>query len=388
MIKTNKIVLEAPKVIDDNKIHCHFRCSEEISKYFNDYTFCMEVNEDVNSVPMSILIIPALSNICPIAWFTEADIYVDEMDQDFYEALNTIKGSFQKMYPKFSFKSTLHYNQLNKNKGYDDQKSGLFFSGGVDSLTSYVRKRHERPYLLSVWGADIPLSESEGWNRVQNDIKEFSTNHQLEPLFIKSNLKSFLNYKKLKAILSKQWWGSIQHALGLIGLSAPLAFIKGMNTIYLGSTDNPLSLPWGSHPSIDNNVKWGETQAISEGMELLRLDKLKVLAEYIKNVDPTIQIRVCWVKENGMNCNECEKCSRTIAGLMTVGLNPNDHGFNMNRDTLVNFFNDYKEKYFHTLSDARYLEWISMKSYLANNHSFNPEYSDFYQWVLESDFTR
>ncbi|KRF47250.1 hypothetical protein ASG98_17025 [Bacillus sp. Soil531] len=394
MRNQNKIVLDPPKVRGGNKIYCHFKCSGKVSKYFNENNFYMKLNANVESVPQSILIIPALSNICPVAWVTGTDIYVEEIDQEFLEALNTVKKSFQKLYPKHSFKGDIKYKKIKENKGYGKKKSGLFFSGGADSVASYIRKRHEKPYLLTVLGADIPLSENEGWGRVKSHTNQFAKMHKLTPLFIQSNLRSFLNERNLNKSYSKHglrgWWGGIQHGLGLVGLSAPLTFIKGMNKIHFASTpllshNNTLySTSWGSHPSIENNLKWGDTQVALDGTHLNRFDKIGIIAKYIKKNGSNLQLRVCWESKKGSNCGKCEKCARTMANLLSEGLNPSNHGFRMNKNLLKSMKKNKKS--FMKLNKP---QWKIIQKKLSNKiPDADSEYYDFCQWIVKVNFQR
>jgi hypothetical protein len=38
-------------------------------------------------------------------------------------------------------------------------------------------------------------------------------------------------------------------------------------------------------------------------------------------------LRVCWDSRGGRNCCACEKCYRTIAGLLAEGVDPEKYGF-------------------------------------------------------------
>lgn len=390
----NKVVLESPQVKNGNKLYCRFSCSGKVGRYFKEKTFYMEINENIGSVPKSILLIPVLSNICPVAWIAGADIYVEEIDQQFLEALNVLKNSFQKLYPKHSFKGNIKYKKIKKNKGYGKKKSGLFFSGGVDSIASYIRKSQENPYLLTVKGADIPLSEKEGWTKVKNHTKQFAKEHRLTPFFIQTNLRSFLNESNLNKDYAKQglrgWWGGVQHGLGLVGLSAPLTFIKGIDKIHFASTpllsnnNNLYSTSWGSHPLIENNIKWGETKVILDGTKLNRFDKIKIITDYIKKKGSKLQLRVCWESKKGQNCGKCEKCARTMANLLAEGVNPSNHGFRMNAKLL-----QYMKKNKKSFMKLNKVQWkILQKKLSAKMPNQNSEYYNFCQWIVKVNFQR
>lgn len=130
------------------------------------------------------------------------------------------------------------------------------------------------------------------------------------------------------------WWGGVKHGLALLGLCAPITYTEEINKLYIASSFTKLfSYPWGSHPDIDNNVKWAGTKAEHDGYELSRQDKIEVIADYIRKEYPDLYIRSCWASDKGLNCSKCEKCSRTITGLELAGSDPNNHGYIVNADT-------------------------------------------------------
>jgi len=49
-------------------------------------------------------------------------------------------------------------------------------------------------------------------------------------------------------------------------------------------------------------------------------------------------LRVCYSQFRSFNCNQCEKCRRTITALTLEGIDPNEHGFNIDG----NFFGKLK----------------------------------------------
>jgi len=99
-----------------------------------------------------------------------------------------------------------------------------------------------------------------------------------------------------------------------------------MPYVYISSTFNSeFQQSWGTHPEIDDQVRWASTQVVHEGLNLTRQQKLGVIARHVYGANPPVLIRVCWGRST--NCGRCEKCIRTIIGLLLTGLDPNDHGF-------------------------------------------------------------
>src|SRR5690606_23972480 len=68
-----------------------------VHHFYSEYTI------DISDTPRSILSIPFLSNIAPIAWVYDATIYIDEIDEDFLNSLDDVKEAFSLMYPSISF---------------------------------------------------------------------------------------------------------------------------------------------------------------------------------------------------------------------------------------------------------------------------------------------
>jgi hypothetical protein len=78
--------------------------------------------------------------------------------------------------------------------------------------------------------------------------------------------------------------------------------------------------PYGTHPLIDHLYSSGELRIRHDGVTLSRLDKTGLIA----NWDVALQnLRVCnqfkRYKSGSLNCGRCEKCVRTMLGLLAVG---------------------------------------------------------------------
>lgn len=390
----NKLIVKAPKIVDDHSVYCDFTYSTGINMFFKVNTFFVEYNSKINNVPRSILIIPFLSNICPIAWASDTDIYLEEIDKEFLESLKLIKDSFQKMYPNLKLSGDIYVDKIIESKGYSRKNSAVLFSGGVDSLTTFIRTRNENPYLITIWGADIRLHQYDAWKKVKLQITEFGRKYRVGNLFIKSNFRTFIDYTMLNKAYAKyvvSWWGGVQHGLGLLGLCAPLTFSEGISTIYNAATrteTEPFFIPWGSHPSIDNHVKWGETETIHDGYELTRQDKLGVISKYIKSIDSKLQLRVCYSSNTGGNCCQCEKCCRTVVGLLLEDINPNEHGFNINKNIFEYIQVQFEQgKWKLTNGGSRFIwEDIKRNAVVKAYNIKSSEARDFFMWLQKINF--
>jgi hypothetical protein len=300
----------------------------------------MFVSYDVNlsGVPDNILLIPGLATLAPIAWILRAELHTPPVDRVFLESLERIRRSLERLYPTIRWDGRVRPAAVADN----NEKCGrggqaIMFSGGVDSLASYVRHRHERLRLVSVWGADVGLGQSREWAEVAAANSQFARDRSVPVSLVKSNFRTFFNHHALQARFFPafpNWYSAVQQGLGLVALTALLSQVHGLATIRIPSTHTVESVePWGSHPSIDNEIRWAFTETVHDGYELNRQMKLGLLADYIRTEDRALSLRVCWGRAR--NCCRCPKCCLTMVGLALEGVDPNRHGFEFNAASLA-----------------------------------------------------
>ncbi len=53
------------------------------------------------------------------------------------------------------------------------------------------------------------------------------------------------------------------------------------------------------------------------------------IVEYAHRTGTYPKLRVCWITSGGKNCSQCEKCLRTLYGLMAEGEDPTHYGFDL-----------------------------------------------------------
>jgi len=332
----------------DSKITYQFDYSENLRDYFSsNEEFFIEhdgINiEDEAIYPDGILIIPFLCNVLPIVWLLNITIYIDEVDKEFYDSIPEFKKGYINMYPFLDFKGNVIANRYITNNSEPSDRNLMFFSGGLDSYNTLVNHYKEKPILVTLWGSDIFFDDIEGWNNVKNHVKKTAELFDLEYKFIKSNFRKFINTGALTHLVKmrsqgswkESWWHDFQHGIGIIGHAAPLAFIYKIKIIYIASSfsqKDKKKFNCASDPTINNHVKIACTKVINDGYELSRQDKIKNICNFSnKHPDKKICLRVCWQSSGGQNCNLCEKCYRTIMGLLAEGKNPNDYGLFYNK---------------------------------------------------------
>ena len=311
-----------------NKLQFRLRYSKPLRKYFLNDTFFVEYDShiDLGNVDESILVIPIVSMIVPIAWAVGADVRLRKLDQTYLQSLNKIKDIFRAFYPSFSFSSSLEIEDLVLNQSGGD-RTGLLFSGGVDCTTSYVRHRDEKPDLISIWGTDHRLHEEARWNRLRSGIRWLANRDGVTALEVKTDI-SCINMLLLGYEFGFSWYSEVAHGLMLLGLCAPVTVARTIGSLLIAASfyEGEETRPWGSLPSTDNNVSWANVTVSHDGYELSRQQKLK----YVSNIEPErfSHLWVCQIDPRA-NCVNCEKCFRTITGLALEGIDPRNCNFNI-----------------------------------------------------------
>lgn len=367
----------------ENRIRYSYEVSRDIKKYFKE-DFFIEYDASVKDLPNSILMIPLLANILPIAWMVGFDIVVDSIDSSFYEAALKIKEVFSKEFPEVKNKnSTIKFKNLVENIS-SHKKNAMLFSGGVDAYASYFNHQRENMDLILIRGADIPLSDEKQWETAKKSVNDESILGSNRKHFITMNCRDFYTYKVDELMAGGSWWGSIQHGLSLICAIAPLAYKNGYQTVYIASSYTAeLQIFWGSMPEIDNEIKWANTSVLHDGYHMRRVDKLESIVRNSILLDKKINLRVCYSElNNGINCSTCEKCYRTIFGLTLFNVNPNDFGFNVDYYLYSNIEKIIKRGF---STDGTKFFWRDILNTLEENNIFQFEGSYYPQQRLEDE---
>lgn len=336
-MQPNEIVVAGPALSDPFTVRYELDCTGPNRAYFSSRRMFVRYQVDLGGVPDSLLLVPLLGSIAPIAWVLGARLRVPVVDASFLAALEVVRQSLRTMYPSIDWSGEIVADSVVDTTVDSAERSALLFSGGVDSLASYVRHNSENPLLVSIWGADIGLAQRQRWDEVAAANLEFARERGAELSLISTNFRTFFNHYKLRARFLasfENWYSGIQQGLGLVTLCAPLSHTHRLRRVLIAGTHAPdFDRPWGSHPSIDNHVRWATTEVVHDGYELTRQMKLKLLADFVRNDDHDLPIRVCWGR--AVNCSHCVKCAGTIVGLLIEGLNPNDHGFRCDAGALA-----------------------------------------------------
>jgi len=330
--------------------------------------------------------------VLPVIWIADAQLEVPELDEAFWNCLPELKKGYEAMYPETVFAGELQIGMIAACDRKSAGKSAAFFSGGLDSVQTLIRHVEEKPALISIWGSDVAFDNEAGWELVSRPIREYAEKYQLEAVTIRSGFRAFDLEWELDKVYQKQlrsnWWYGVKHGLALLSHAAPYAYLKGISTVYIASSnsEDELEIRCASDPTLDNYVRFADCRVIHDGFEFGRQAKVHNIVEYVRRTGNALPLHVCWESQEGSNCCECEKCYRTMVGLMAEGEDPVGYGFENSVETLGKMRRVLiGEK---KLKENVAIEWLNIhRTVVANQEMLQAKpYWKYISWVAESDF--
>lgn len=386
----SEVVIETVEA-DANTLRSAISFTPDLRRFFSGEDLFVEYSVDVSDVPERVLTIPVLAQVCPVAWLQGADVYVRTVDAAFYDSLRTVRDALLEMYPELLEGGDVYYEHLveGDESGASDA-TGLLFTGGVDSTFSFARLRDRNPRLVNVNGWALRNDQREKWREMKRYLGAFGERHGVEDLYVNSNMLSFLRNVMLIAYsdpyVEGAWYSSVGHGLGLPGLCAPLAYATGITDLYMAATHwRGASFPWGSRPSIVDNVAWGATDTHHDGYEYTRQERVEEIARFVDAEDPDLTLLTC-SNEVTENCGRCEKCCRTAVAMLGAGLDPNRHGLALSPETF-DYIRTELENGNWKLSENEKLFWEDLRDTVASDVECPIEGSeDFFEWLRTADF--
>jgi len=330
------IKLEKAELVNDKTLLFKLSCSKTIGDCFLSDKMYIQYDRSIRGLDDSVLCIPAVSGLITIAWAHGADLYVEELDKTYLESLRKIQPVMTKLYPDFP-SSKIHARKVVSNRFCND-KYGLLFSGGLDSITSYIKYRSKKPELIYVWGIDVRSYDTESWKKTLKMLAIFSAREGVRINVIRTNIYEMMDRDFLLRKFGLDWWPNVSYGIVLTGLCAPLTCVAGVDSLLFASGATStigFRYPSGSYPLIINNLSWGDTQVFLDNRELGRQLKIRYfLKNFTENYFHPF-LKVCNKHEEpASNCGVCEKCYRSIVGLVVEGIDPVKCGFNnVDRET-------------------------------------------------------
>lgn len=333
-----------PRLIESIKIRgrkLEVSINKQLKKSYLKEDFFAEYEEDINleAVDPSIAIMPFLLNIIPIVWISGETYSIDCMDYDLFYALKKVKKVMKRLYPKTSWSGKLKPGKLVKNR-FDgilkdpSSEIALLFSGGLDSTSSSFHHHEKKQLLITMWGQwDMPLDRPYMWEKRKEELKAFAHVHGHKNSFIRSNYSEFLNWDVLDNKISPEitsWRSDTTEGMGMMGLAAPIMFLKGYPLLVIASSQTWES-PYADagNPFIDNNLHFAtEFRAFHDQFDCERIDKLALIVGNVHSLGcRRPYLKVCNSRQGVNCCSSCTKCIPTILGLLALNEEPQAYGF-------------------------------------------------------------
>ncbi len=385
----NKIILDQI-VVKQNRVDYFFSIQGNLQKYFkkSNHMF-LEYNHDLSEIPNSILAIPFVSNVIPLIWITDSSLVVDELDKSFYDCLTKVKAAYQTMFPNVPFQGSLVVNRIEEHSYTPEREAASFFSGGLDALTTYIRIKDKKPLLITEYGwHENEAQKSDVWESDKENTISFAKQNGLDSILIQSNYGTFIiasniDYEFHKK-LGDSWWHGLHHGLAIISAAIPIAFKFKIECLYIASSNSPLyQVACASDPTVDNEIQFASSKVFHDAYELTRQDKVKVVVDHYSVSKESVSIRVCF--KNKENCCNCEKCLRTILGIVAEGKDPLDYGFNIPypfSPHLKSFLEREIKSFTHTFIA---IYWKLIQQRMRENED-KVIFKDLLEWFLDYDF--
>ena len=173
---------------------------------------------------------------------------------------------------------------------------GLFFSAGLDS-TFAAETLEDIDTLVSVWGFDIPATNSAHWKLTICIIEQYANELSKDLIVVKTNIREISN--------GLVEWGGDYHGTALAGVS--IALTEHLKKNYLAASRQRTEPDWGHSAELAH--AYTTAQHIIEQTEgIKRIAKARGIA----NIPRTQYVRVCYRNVKGLaNCGTCKKCVRT-----------------------------------------------------------------------------
>lgn len=238
-------------------------------------------------------------------------------------------------------------------------------------------------------GADIRHEDIVGWEHVARHVKETALKWGKNYTFAKTNFRYILNERLLNDLVRKSgygYWYGFQHGIGIISHAAPLAYTHQIPLVYIASSyTKGGEIACASSPMIDNYVRMGMCRVANDQSDWTRQDKIRNICEYVRQTHGEVQLRVCWESSGGGNCCRCEKCSRTIFGILAEGENPLDYGFTYTSADFANICDNIRR---HWIFSKVYIElWKDIQKRFVSNRTRIPYNKDL-EWIYTYDFDK
>jgi hypothetical protein len=354
-----ELVIHDP-VLTGRRLVSNISVKEGLEQYIKQKDFFIEYDTEILAID-SILNIPIIATVLPLAWLSGSDIYVDKLDKTFKESMDQLQQYFKSQYPLVPFTTKIKTNELVENKisvKDSERRTGLLFSGGVDATYSMITNLQHKPTLIMHWGVErTPYpAYRDYWEMVRSTYESLAKKHGLVFHLTKTNVLDVLGERKIEHRYSEELfygslWVRLQHSLVLLSLAAPLS-VNRFDRLLIAASEWPTTpetldpnRPHAARPEADEKISWANLSVKHDGF-IEKYRKIRAIVNYYK--DENVVLRVCLNRKDAprsMNCNICDKCSRTITQIIQAEVDPNKYGFKVDDSSPFDRYRKYIENH-------------------------------------------
>ena len=218
------------------------------------------------------------------------------------------------------FDETLPPSQLPCDTGEAADADLCFFSGGIDSTYTVLRRHREgrRMWLLTVHGMEYPVADPERFERFVGKTRPLASMCGGHRVFVTTNAYAIYSRHRVTARRAP-----IVHGFTLGGAGFLAADRFGDIVM---AADCRLDQQFLSHPNASNTATTlcyddGRTRMWPDGDDVTRSDKLSLI---VTSPEALASVTFCVDKASRPeNCGQCEKCLRTkVMFLVATGSVP------------------------------------------------------------------
>ncbi len=314
----------------------------EFSKNYLRWDFFVAYHEvDLTKLDYTIVTAPFIMNVISAVLISGDTYSVEAMDEELFYSIKKLKEVFKVMFPKKIWDGELIPEKLVKNtlSLSPDSEMAVLFSNGLDSVFTSLSHRDKKQLLITGWGqVDIPLGKKKLWQSRKREMVAFGKKYGHDNAFVRSNFSNFRKHPKLEALSSEiyEWRNHAVEDIGWIRLTLPLLVAKGVDKLYIASSDTwTCPVPCAANPFIDNNISIAGISFIHDAFDYTRQDKVQGLS-VIKNQLglATLIIKAC-AEGVFKNCCACSKCLQTAFGLFVLGEDPKEYGYYASLNSMI-----------------------------------------------------
>lgn len=313
--------------------------------FINDKEYNINLNSNGNllldnmETPLALALPAAMSLNSPV-------IIEGSISRGYLENINRLMNHYEKNYPNFHSVPIKCENVIDTESS-NKKRCASFFSGGVDSFYTLLKRINEIDTIIVLYGFDIKLKDTEKIIKTKLATREVANHLKKQIIEIEGNFT--------KVITDYCDWVTEGHGFALASASRALSDL--FDIIYIPGTHSIIKQKnWGSSIYTDQHHSDSKLSIVHDSDQCERIEKLIYISEYDLVLE---NLRVCGdvPYDGNYNCCKCEKCVRTMLQLWSIGKIDQTSAFHLPltpklvRNTLI-LRDGIKDYYSHSLAIA------------------------------------